>query len=145
MPPTVYLKTECEHCRGHIEYPSEMAGQPIQCPHCQHMIALPLPSPPPPPTTQSAPVKPSIRRASSVAGIGCLLQGLGVVCLSFALLSLFSIKGGAVIGFPVFGLIGLWLLFYGSRKATWLECSACGGKLSHRRVTICPHCKSSFQ
>jgi hypothetical protein len=45
----------------------------------------------------------------------------------------------------IFGILGLWLFFYGYRKATWLECSLCGGKLSHRGVSICPHCNASFQ
>jgi DNA-directed RNA polymerase subunit RPC12/RpoP len=40
MPPTTYLKITCERCGGHIEYPSEMAGQSIQCSHCQHTIKL---------------------------------------------------------------------------------------------------------
>ena len=145
MPEIIY-KIACERCGGHIEYPSEMAGQSIQCRHCQHTITLPSPPPPlqPPPTLPQSPsVKASIKSASSVAGIGCLLQGLGATCLVLALFSLLSIK--FVIGVPIFGLLGLWLLFYGSRKASWLECSACGGKLSHRRVSICPHCNASFQ
>jgi len=50
----------------------------------------------------------------------------------------------------IFGILGVWLLIYGSLiyaklKASWLECSACGGKLAHRRVSICPHCNASFQ
>ena len=48
MSETTHLKMACERCGGHIEYPSEMAGQSIQCPHCQHTIKLP-PSPPIPP------------------------------------------------------------------------------------------------
>jgi uncharacterized paraquat-inducible protein A len=135
-------KITCERCGGHIEYPSEMAGQSIQCSHCQHTIKLlsPPPPPQPPPTIpQSSPVKASIKSASSVAGIGCALQGLGVVCL---VLAVATFKTG--IGPVIFGILGLWLLFYGGRKASWLECSACGGKLSHQRVSICPHCNSSF-
>ena len=77
MSETTYLKTACERCGGHIEYPSEMAGQSIQCPHCQHTIKLlsPPPPPQPPPTIpQSPPVKATIKRKSSLAGIGCLLR-----------------------------------------------------------------------
>jgi DNA-directed RNA polymerase subunit RPC12/RpoP len=41
MSETTHLKMACERCGGHIEYPSEMAGRSIQCPHCQHSITLP--------------------------------------------------------------------------------------------------------
>jgi DNA-directed RNA polymerase subunit RPC12/RpoP len=143
MSENTYLKITCGRCGGHIEYPSEMAARSIQCPPCQHTIKLisPPPRPQPPPTIpQSSLVKASIKSASNVAGIGCLLQGLGVVCF---LLAVVTIK--TAIGPVIFGILGLWLLFYGYRKATWLESSACGGKLSHRHVTVCPHCKSSFQ
>jgi len=52
------IKIACERCGGHTEYPSEMAGQSIQCPHCQHTITLPsrFASPPIPP--QAAPQPP---------------------------------------------------------------------------------------
>jgi DNA-directed RNA polymerase subunit RPC12/RpoP len=143
MSETTHLKMVCERCGEHIEYPSEMAGQSIQCPACQHTIKLlsPLPPPQPPPTIpQPPPVKATIERKSSLAGIGCLLQGLGAVCF---VLAVATIK--TAIGPVIFGILGLWLLFYGSRKATWLECSLCGGKLSHQRVSICPHCNASFR
>ncbi len=148
MPPIVYLKAECEHCRGHIEYPSEMAGQSIQCPHCRQTTTLPspfMPSPPPPipppsPVLHSPPVKASIKRASSFAGSGCALQGLGLVCLALAVITVKT-----VVGLFVFGILGLWFLIYGGRKALWLECSACGGRLSHSRVSLCPHCNASFR
>jgi hypothetical protein len=54
MSQIVYLKTPCERCSGHIEYPSELTGQSIECPHCQQVTSLPPPlppsfTPPPPP------------------------------------------------------------------------------------------------
>jgi DNA-directed RNA polymerase subunit RPC12/RpoP len=54
MPEITYLKITCERCGKHIEYPSEMAGQSIQCPACQHTIKLlsPPPQPQPPPTME---------------------------------------------------------------------------------------------
>lgn len=45
MSATAYLKTDCELCGGHIEYPSELAGLSIECPHCQQTTALPAPFP----------------------------------------------------------------------------------------------------
>jgi hypothetical protein len=38
---TVYLKTACERCSGHIEYPTELAGQSVECPHCHQPTPLP--------------------------------------------------------------------------------------------------------
>ena len=141
MPEIVYLKTDCERCSGSIEYPSQMAGQSIECPHCHQTITLPSPlipsTPQPPPIPPSPQIKASIKKASSVVGVGCLLQGLGVICL---VLAAATYKTG--IGPIIFGILGLWLLFYGSRKAIWFECSACGGKLSRKSVTICPHCNA---
>jgi hypothetical protein len=156
MPPIAYFKTDCEHCSGHIEYPSELAGQFIRCPHCQQTTTLPShfapppprppPPGPPPPVLQSAPlpypqsIRATIRSASSFAGGGCALQGLGLVCFVLAILTIMTI-----IGPIIFGILGLWLLIYGGRKASWCECSACGGKLSHARVSVCPYCNASFQ
>ena len=53
MAAIAYLKTDCEQCDGPIEYPSEIGGQSIECPHCQHTITLPTPSPLP--QTRSCP------------------------------------------------------------------------------------------
>jgi hypothetical protein len=54
MPPTTHLKIDCERCGEHIEYPSEIAGQSIQCPACQHTIKLPSPEPPSAPALTTA-------------------------------------------------------------------------------------------
>jgi hypothetical protein len=43
MPEITYLKAECQHCKGHIEYPSELGGQSVECPHCKQTIILPPP------------------------------------------------------------------------------------------------------
>ena len=44
MSQIVYLKTACERCSGRIEYPSELAGQSIECPYCHQTTPLPPPS-----------------------------------------------------------------------------------------------------
>ncbi|HSY18335.1 MAG TPA: FxLYD domain-containing protein [Candidatus Acidoferrales bacterium] len=36
-----FLKIECRHCAGHIEYPAGAGGQSIACPHCGQPVALP--------------------------------------------------------------------------------------------------------
>ena len=52
MGETIYLKIACPTCTGHIEFPAEMRGQIINCPHCSLSMALDLrsgPSETPPP------------------------------------------------------------------------------------------------
>jgi uncharacterized paraquat-inducible protein A len=144
MPEITYLKVGCQHCKGHIEYPSELGGQSIECPHCKQMTTLPPPPFSPPPPVIQQPVRTSVIKESSMVGVGCLLQGLGAVCL---LVAGITFKSG--FGPIIFGILGVWLLIYGSLiyaklKASWLECSACGGKLSHARLSVCPHCNASI-
>jgi hypothetical protein len=40
MAETKYLKSACEHCDGHIEFPAEAAGQSVECPHCHEQTEL---------------------------------------------------------------------------------------------------------
>ncbi len=39
------VKGECQHCKGHIEFPSEMKGQKVDCPHCSKETWLTPPVP----------------------------------------------------------------------------------------------------
>jgi len=43
MAETVYLKIACPSCQEHIEFPVEMRGHVINCPHCSLSMALELP------------------------------------------------------------------------------------------------------
>jgi len=65
MSQIVYLKTACERCSGHIEYPSELAGQSIECPHCHQ--ATPLPPPLPPSFTTPTPIPPPTSECEEIA------------------------------------------------------------------------------
>jgi hypothetical protein len=76
---------------------------------------------------------------SSFAGGGCAIQGLGFVCLFAALASIFTVIGPIIL-FP----LGLWLLIYGGKHASWFECPECGGKLPHGQVRTCQHCRAAF-
>ena len=40
MPNSDFVKGECRHCTGHIEFPAETAGQTIVCPHCGEFTEL---------------------------------------------------------------------------------------------------------
>jgi hypothetical protein len=48
-----YAKCGCESCGGHIEYPVELGGSTIDCPHCH--FPTPLPKPP-----EAMPPKPKV-------------------------------------------------------------------------------------
>ncbi len=47
MSATAYLKADCDYCSGHIEYPVELGGLSIECPHCRQTTALPVLALPP--------------------------------------------------------------------------------------------------
>ncbi len=82
---------------------------------------------------------PKIRTRSSMAGAGCVIQGLGLLSLLVALATFATIVGPIV-----FGILGLWLLVLGSQKSQWFECSDCGTKLANKKLTICPSCNGKF-
>lgn len=82
---------------------------------------------------------PHRKRRTSMAGTGCFLQGLGVLSLGAAIATISTIVGPIV-----FGVLGIWLLFFGSSKSQWYECSDCGTRLAGASVTICPNCKGRF-
>jgi hypothetical protein len=42
---TKYLKGECSHCHGHIEFPAESTGMTADCPHCGQPTELLLVAP----------------------------------------------------------------------------------------------------
>jgi len=83
------FKFECPACGQHLSATPAQIGVTAPCPNCKAAVTIPSPSPhpqsqPPQPIRQSPPVKASIKRKSSLAGVGCLLQGLGAVCLVLA-------------------------------------------------------------
>jgi DNA-directed RNA polymerase subunit RPC12/RpoP len=153
------ISFNCPRCGQNLSVEEKGAGMLVNCPTCNEQIEIPrgnapqekvsasttLQTPPPIPLpVVQQPVRTAVIKESSVVGIGCLLQGLGAVCL---LVAGITFKSG--FGPIIFGILGVWLLIYGSLiyaklKASWLECSACGGKLSHGRVSVCPHCNASF-
>src|SRR5688572_6241758 len=94
-----FLKCACDHCGGHIEFPSEAANQVVECPHCRLTTRLAGTSPASMPSVPApfdlwipAKVGPLLKGAEIVygrikskaegAGLGCLLQILGL-CLLF--------------------------------------------------------------
>jgi hypothetical protein len=54
MKQTKFLKGECQHCRGHIDFPAESAGLTTDCPHCGKQTELFLSQPKDEPTIPRA-------------------------------------------------------------------------------------------
>jgi uncharacterized cupin superfamily protein len=82
---------------------------------------------------------PKIIRRTSSLGPGCFLQGLGLLALLGAIVTLLTIIGPVVLG-----ALGLWLILYGASISEWHECSDCGTRLSRRALKLCPNCKGAF-
>ena len=72
MTRTKFLKGECQHCAGPLEFPAEMAGLSTECPHCHQQTDLLLAAPP---------EEPTVPRGTMVWAI------IGVVVLSFGLIA----------------------------------------------------------
>jgi hypothetical protein len=77
MSKTKYLKGECQHCAGHLEFLAEHIGMFVPCPHCQQETELLLPTPPEEPTVP--------RRALIWTGIAVVVLGLGFLGALMAL------------------------------------------------------------
>ena len=77
MSKTKYLKGECQHCAGHLEFLAEHIGMVVPCPHCQQETELLLPAPPEEPTVP--------RRALIWTGIAVVVLALGFVGALMAL------------------------------------------------------------
>jgi len=77
MPATKYLKGECQHCHGHIEFPAEAAGMTTDCPHCGKPTELLLVAPP------QEPLLP--RRTIIWTVIAIFILGIGIGGVFFSL------------------------------------------------------------
>lgn len=141
---TTYLKVPCRHCGKNIEFDSEYRGEWIECPHCQLLTVLerktiilppaPQPSAPPMPEVDGDLVRGYVVVTSTSRGGGCIVQGLGMLCIL------------AVPWFPWSTLIGVALLVAGGAAARTksCSCSVCGNLVGSKRATICPACKALF-
>lgn len=70
MTSSKYLKGECQHCSGHIEFPAESVGTTTECPHCGKATELLLAVPK---TESSLPTKAIVY---TVVAIVILVGGL---------------------------------------------------------------------
>jgi hypothetical protein len=97
MKQTKFLKGECQHCYGHIEFPAESAGLTTDCPHCgkQTDLLLALPK-----------VEPTIPRATivyTVIAVIILVAGLAgaMIALKMAERKVGHKKNEAVVDVPM--------------------------------------------
>jgi hypothetical protein len=77
MNSTKYLKGSCQHCGGHIEFPVELVGTTIDCPHCQKPTDLLLAAPK---EQSGVPLK-----AIIWTGVALVILGLGLAGSMMAL------------------------------------------------------------
>jgi hypothetical protein len=75
MSKSIFVKGECRHCGGHLEFPADAAGETIACPHCGQPTELVAP-------VLSNKINPS-RRTWLVVAVAVLvgLSGLAAVLL----------------------------------------------------------------
>jgi DNA-directed RNA polymerase subunit RPC12/RpoP/uncharacterized membrane protein len=124
-------KCWCTHCKGHIEFDSDAAGETIQCPHCQQDTVLFVPRPGPrsylPEQLEPEPEAPPIakdktiwiRRGVITAGALFILVSIGAVIRDMMKRGVFgefigrSATGlfGVIVAVAILFWIVMWLLF----------------------------------
>jgi DNA-directed RNA polymerase subunit RPC12/RpoP len=132
------LKIECGHCGQHIEFPSEMGGQMLDCPGCHQSISLSAVVTATTPPVAPAQSQAKIVKKTEMVGAGAAVQAVGVLIFLAAFL-----PGLGGLSVPVF-VVGLVLVIIGGRMAVRLLCSDCGTKLSAKTVKVCPACHARF-
>jgi ribosomal protein L37AE/L43A len=111
-----------------MEFPSDMEGEKIVCPHCNKLTTLGTAKPIQAVQTPAA-LRGVIKRKSEVAGMGCVIQFISLIVVWF---------------FPIGTMIAIALFIIGSAMSRRLVCSQCGTTLSSRKIKICPSCHANF-
>ena len=128
------IKIACPSCGGHIEFPPDMAGQIINCPHCSLSVALQIPGYTPPQPIAPLPTAPQAaarKIAGDNEGLAFVLALVGIILCGAAIFTCWT------------ALPGLILLAIGSSQSQSRKCSECGSKVS-MSAKFCPACKSTF-
>jgi hypothetical protein len=74
-----YSKGVCQHCGGHIEFPTEGAGQTIPCPHCQWNTVLTISLAPSVEVGGGASLRKRVFLGFGVAAVVVAAAGVGVL------------------------------------------------------------------
>ena len=78
-------------------------------------------------------------KKSEVAGVGCVIQGLGLIA-PFVLGALLGVFGAVI------GVVLLLVLFsLGSTKATKWICGNCKNPIASKEVTVCAACRAQLE
>lgn len=78
-------------------------------------------------------------KRSEIVGIGCVIQGLGLIS-PFVLGAFLSVLG------VIIGIVLLLVLFFvGSSKATKWICGNCKNPIASKEVTICGACRARLE
>lgn len=126
------LKIACQNCRGHIEFPENIHGEMILCPHCGLSLVLTVPGY----QDKQAKVQsaaPQIKTGKIKSGRKTSAGGLIIEIIG---LSLCLTVVGAIIGIP--------LIILGGRMSVVKKCSCCGNEIFDKGVKICPSCSAHF-
>lgn len=118
---------EWQAIRSHAPFALGLAARSAQ-------PAVPAHAPP----MQAPPVRASRVYKSDFIGIGCLTQGLGVLCL--------------IVGFAAGGMLGALLgaavlfvcLVVGSNQSRYAVCGACSNRLASPDARMCPVCRAEL-
>ncbi len=127
FPPPPVPKTKlCPFCSEEIQTSA------VKCKHCGEFL-----------DEKSKPkeeqIKAQIKTKTETAGVGCLIQGFGLLIIPAGFL--FGFGMGLIVTVP----LGIVLLIIGSRKSSYPVCSNCGNKLTGKDVSVCPACKATFE
>jgi len=78
-------------------------------------------------------------KRTEFAGVGCVIQGLGIIA-PFVLGALLDVLGAVI------GIVFLVVLFFvGSAKATKWVCGNCKNPLASKEVTMCAACGARLE
>jgi predicted amidophosphoribosyltransferase len=115
---------ECNGCGAKV---SPLAAM---CPQCGHPIKV------------AESIKANKKKETSLVGVGCFYQILGIV-IAAGFLHLFkNVSSTASIVLAMVFLVVFFVI--GSKKAVKYLCGNCGTKLMNKKVGTCPVCKAEF-
>lgn len=83
MSDAAFLKCQCAHCGGRIEFPANALNRTIPCPHCQRETLLTVPVEAPATESPIAPAEPAPKRSSMKS----MAIGVGAVVLIGAIVT----------------------------------------------------------
>jgi len=109
----------CKECA------SEVSDKAASCPKCGAPIAGAQGAEP-----TAAPLVAKRESKSEMAGVGCLIQVVGLAVIWI---------------WPIGTVFGVVLLIYGSMRAQFYRCGNCKNRLTDKAVKLCPSCGATLK